>query len=86
MRRIALLLSTFAFTLISAYAQTQTVGVFTYEGAAFEGYTLITPNSSMKSYLINNYGEKVNEWESGVYLVKHIGISGITTSKLIIKQ
>lgn len=64
MRRRALLLISFAFALVSAYAQTQTVGVFTYEEAAYEGYTLLTPNSSMKSYLINNCGEVVNEWES----------------------
>ena len=63
MRRIALSLSTIVFALVSAYAQTQTVGVFMYTENAFEGYTLLTPTSSMKSFLINNCGEVVNEWK-----------------------
>lgn len=65
MKRLISAISIFTLFSFAALAQTQTVGVFTNTESAFESYTLLTPNSSMTSYLINNCGEVVNEWNSG---------------------
>lgn len=53
--------------LISSFtiqAQDQTVGLFTYDTTIAEGYTLLAPYTSHKTYLINNCGHEVNSWES----------------------
>ena len=47
-----------------ATAQNQTVGLFTYDTASYDGYTLIAPMSSTTTYLIDNYGRAVHSWES----------------------
>ncbi len=52
------------FANISIYAQDQTVGLFTYDSASYDGYTLLAPNSYTTTYLIDNYGRIVNSWES----------------------
>ena len=44
-------------------AQDQTVGVFLNTSEAVNGYTLFSPVSGMKTYLIDNCGEKVKEWD-----------------------
>jgi len=60
-----------------SYAQDQTVGLFTYDSASYEGYTLIAPNLSGTTYLIDNYGRIVHTWESeyapgkAVYLLEN---------------
>jgi Arylsulfotransferase (ASST) len=46
------------------YAQFNTVGVVTNEPGAFEGYTLLPPNGSKKTYLIDNDGRVINQWTS----------------------
>ena len=43
----------------------QTVGLFLNTKDALEGYTLFTPNVYTNTYLIDNCGRIVNEWESG---------------------
>ncbi|WP_298339371.1 aryl-sulfate sulfotransferase [uncultured Algibacter sp.] len=49
----------------SLYLNSQnTVGVITNESGVFNGYTLFTPNTSKKTYLINNCGEIVHQWNS----------------------
>lgn len=41
-----------------------TVGTITNENGTYDGFTLFTPNTSKKTYLINNCGEIINEWTS----------------------
>ncbi len=48
----------------STRAREQTVGLFTYEADASEGYTLFAPLQSTTTYLIDNQGLIVNTWES----------------------
>jgi len=43
-------------------AQDQTVGVFLNDETAVNGYTLFSPISSKSTYLIDNCGNKINEW------------------------
>ncbi len=63
-----LLLPYFAFLLfIPLLDAQQTVGLFTYEEDAFNGYTLFSPLRSSTTYLINNCGQIVHSWE-GAYL------------------
>ncbi len=56
-----LLLLVFICCINSAIGQ-QTIGLFQNDSLAFNGYTLWTPNTS--TYLIDNCGELINEWES----------------------
>jgi len=49
---------------IAINAQTQTVGLFQYESASSEGYTLFNPIGITTTYLIDNYGRLVHSWES----------------------
>jgi hypothetical protein len=51
-------------TFTETRAQTQTVGNFINSSQAFDGYNLIAPQSSFNTYLIDNCGRVVNEWES----------------------
>ena len=46
-----------------SFAQ-QTVGIFLNDSSAFNGYTLISPFLSPKTYLIDNCGVKLYEWYS----------------------
>ena len=46
-----------------SFAQ-QTVGLSVNDSFAYDGYTLLTPFSSKKTYLINNCGHSVNSWTS----------------------
>ena len=43
-------------------AQTPTVGLLYLDNVVTEGYTLFTPEVNNSVYLINNCGEKINEW------------------------
>ena len=53
------------FLLLSSFSLAQqTVGLFSNQPSAFNGYTLISPFQSPTTYLINNCGEKVYEWNS----------------------
>ncbi len=45
----------------------QTVGLFAYEDGAFNGYTLFNPLRSSTTYLIDNCGKVIHNWE-GEYL------------------
>lgn len=62
-KRILLLLLVALGGVLSA--QVRTVGRITYEDSlAFQGYTLFSPNQSFKTYLVENCGLNVHEWES----------------------
>lgn len=43
-------------------AQTLTIGLLHSETNVSDGYTLFTPANNENTYLINNCGEKINEW------------------------
>ncbi|MFT5777136.1 MAG: hypothetical protein ACI837_000067 [Crocinitomicaceae bacterium] len=51
----ALLVSSFGFSQ-------QTVGLLEWNAGVTDGYTLFTPENNSSVYLIDNCGEKVNEW------------------------
>ena len=51
----------FSFTLLSI-AQTPTIGLRYFDAKVSDGYTLFTPETNESTYLINNCGEKINEW------------------------
>jgi hypothetical protein len=42
----------------------QTVGLFTYDSLAADGYTLFAPLSWNETYLIDNCGREINRWQS----------------------
>ena len=50
--------------LVPISGSTQTVGTLSYEEETSEGLTLFHPLSYDTTYLINNCGEKVNQWSS----------------------
>lgn len=50
------------FTGVKSYAQTATIGLHLKDETVTDGYTLFTPESNHNVYLINNCGQKVNEW------------------------
>lgn len=49
-------------TVSVVWSQNPTVGVLFSNNDATEGYTLFTPEVNNSVYLINNCGEKINEW------------------------
>lgn len=59
MNKIILL---FFFTFSSSIGTAQTVGLFTNDSLAYNGYTFFAPGASTHSYLIDNCGELINEW------------------------
>ena len=63
-------------------AQTQSVGVFTNSESSFNGYTLYAPIPGFDTYLINNCGEVVNQWNSDY----RIGLSAYLLSLIHISE
>jgi len=45
------------------FGQTPTVGLRYSAAGVSDGYTLFTPEKNNKVFLVNNCGEKINEWE-----------------------
>jgi hypothetical protein len=64
MKSIYTLLLFLSFALFSPLSGQQTVGLFTYEESSLEGYTLFNPFFSNSTYLIDNCGRLVNQWDS----------------------
>jgi len=62
MQKIYLALTLILFSF-QTYAQ-QTVGLFVNDSLAYNGYTLLTPNSARSTYLLDNCGLVVNQWTS----------------------
>jgi len=60
MKRILFIYSCLVIYCVDA--QNQTVGLFQYNAASFDGYTLFSPNES--TYLIDNCGKQINTWQS----------------------
>lgn len=58
----------FVFSLCAfcSFSQERTVGVFTNQETAHNGYTLFSPGVSHNTYLIDNCGHEINAWESNV--------------------
>lgn len=54
------------FPIFSAFALSaqQTLGLFQNDSLAYNGYTLLAPNSSTNTYLLDNCGEVVHSWPS----------------------
>jgi hypothetical protein len=50
------------FSPVLSFGQTETVGLLYSNGQESEGYTLFTPEASSTTFLIDNCGNKVNEW------------------------
>lgn len=48
--------------VVSALAQTPTIGLLFSTNQASDGYTLFSPESNEQVYLIDNCGEKINAW------------------------
>jgi len=48
----------------SAPVAEQTIGLFEYDTAAYEGFTLFAPLHSEQTFLIDMYGREVHTWES----------------------
>lgn len=53
----------FCLIITIANAQEATVGTRHYASAAFEGYSLLSPVSYHTTFLLNNCGEIINEWQ-----------------------
>ena len=60
MRKTILLL--LFFVVAAANSQNPTVGLLYSSSNITEGYTLFTPETNNHVYLIDNCGEKINEW------------------------
>ena len=65
MRKNNLILTLIFMLINSVFCHSQTVGLFTNDNSAYDGYTLFTPKNNTSTYLINNKGLLVHEWESG---------------------
>ena len=47
-----------------AMVEAQTVGIFQNDALAYNGYTLLFPNASKNTWLLDNCGNAVHQWES----------------------
>lgn len=57
-----------SFHGLQAFSQTRTMGLFINDTAnAFIGYTVFAPKQNTMTYLINNEGRKVHEWDASTY-------------------
>ncbi|MCB0707402.1 MAG: aryl-sulfate sulfotransferase [Saprospiraceae bacterium] len=55
-------------TLLSSLSiQAQTIGLFQNDSLSFNGYTLFTPSTGSKAYLIDNCGELINSWDTNYF-------------------
>jgi hypothetical protein len=63
MKRLTLSLLVAILAINAGVVQSQTVGTLINTSSSVDGYTLFAPLSSTTTYLINNCGEVVNDWE-----------------------
>ena len=64
LRLFILLILGFLFQQNGLQAQDETVGLLAFEPGRSPGYTLFAPNSSRNTYLIDNCGYLIHEWEN----------------------
>jgi hypothetical protein len=50
------------FCTLNSFAQSPTLGLLHYDPLVSHGYTLFTPELNNSAYLVDNCGQKVNEW------------------------
>ena len=60
--KYVILLSISLIVVINSFSQTPTIGLIYSDNEVSDGYTLFTPETNNNVYLINNCGEKINEW------------------------
>lgn len=52
----------YVLLVFNLFAKAQTIGLLYHDSGATEGYTLFSPLKNNEVFLINNCGEKVNQW------------------------
>lgn len=57
-------LSSFLLFSLNLILAQQTVGLFEYGNEVFEGYTLFAPQQNTSTYLVDNCGNLIHEWQS----------------------
>jgi hypothetical protein len=68
MKNRLLFIAIIVFPFVQVFSQTRTMGLFINDTTnAFEGYTLFAPKQNTMTYLINNEGRKVHEWNASTY-------------------
>ncbi len=63
MKKIIVLILFILSGINKSESQTPTLGLMQNEAGSFDGYTLFSPNTYSKSYLIDNCGNMVNSWQ-----------------------
>ena len=62
------LIAMIAFPFFEVCGQTRTVGLFINDTVnSFRGYTVFAPKQNTMTYLINNEGRKIHEWDASTY-------------------
>ena len=68
MKNKLLFISMIVFPFVQVFSQTRTMGLFINDTMnAFIGYTLFAPKQNTMTYLINNEGRKIHEWDASTY-------------------
>ncbi|MEI6435976.1 MAG: aryl-sulfate sulfotransferase [Bacteroidota bacterium] len=68
MKNKLFIIAMLAFPFVQGFGQDRTMGVFINDTLnAFDGYTLFAPKQNTMTYLINNEGRKVHEWDASTY-------------------
>ena len=52
----------YVLLVFNLFAKAQTIGLLYHDSGASDGYTLFSPLKNNEVFLINNCGEKVNQW------------------------
>lgn len=52
----------FLFCTLGSFAQSPTIGLLHHTPEVSDGYVLFTPEKNKGAYLVDNCGEKINEW------------------------